>query len=128
MATMHDRQGGHSIELLIPFEHQGRKIEAIQLKPFLFDHTLRWQRGAFPTSLSLLAALTGENEGTLRLLRYPDVDRVLAQMMAMAPAHIRDAIYSGQIPEPREPPPAPPQPEEPAAPEEAFAGLNDAAE
>lgn len=100
MATVHDRLGGRLIELLIPFEFQGRKIEQIALKPICFDHMLRWQQGAFQSSLALLVALSGENEATLRMVRYPDADRVLAAMMEMLPDAIRTDITNGVIPKP----------------------------
>jgi hypothetical protein len=98
MATIHDRKGGRSVELLMPFEHLGKTVDVIHLKPVLFDHTLRWQQGEFPSSLALLAVLSGERETTLRLLRYPDADRVLAAMFDMLPAAIQADINAGQIP------------------------------
>ena len=98
MATIHDRKGGRSVELLMPFEHLGKTVDVIHIKPVLFDHTLRWQQGEFTSSLALLAALTGERETTLRLLRYPDADRVLAAMFDMLPAAIQADINAGQIP------------------------------
>jgi hypothetical protein len=118
MATIHDRKGGRSVELLIPFEHLGKTVDVIHLKPVLFDHTLRWQQGEFRSSLALLAALTGERETTLRLLRYPDADRVLASMFDMLPAAIQADINAGQIPrgDGAQPPAArPDEPIEPAA-------------
>jgi hypothetical protein len=120
MPTIQDRKGGRSVELLIPFEHLGKTVDAIHLKPILFDHTLRWQQGEFPSSLALLAALTGEREPTLRLLRYPDADRVLAAMFDMLPAAIQADINAGQIPRgdgsPRAAPPAADEPAEPIEP------------
>jgi|HubBroStandDraft_3_1064219.scaffolds.fasta_scaffold14641_2 hypothetical protein len=138
MATIHDRKGGRSVELLIPFEHMGKTVDVIHVKPILFDHTLRWQQGEFATSLALLAVLTGERETTLRMLRYPDADRVLATMFDMLPAAIQADINTGQIP--RGPngarPAAPPPdeaidpgaiaPEEPEEPEESLRGIDDA--
>jgi hypothetical protein len=123
MATIHDRKGGRSVELLMPFEHLGKTIDVIHLKPVLFDHTLRWQQGEFASSLALLAALTGERETTLRLLRYPDADRVLATMFDMLPAAIQADINTGQIPRGEGRPAA--QPDEaiepaPAEPEESL--------
>lgn len=116
MATIHDRKGGRSVELLIPFEHLGKTVDVIHLKPILFDHTLRWQQGEFASSLALLAALTGERETTLRLLRYPDADRVLATMFDMLPAAIQADINTGQIPRGEGARPAT-RPDEPIAPE-----------
>ena len=126
MATIHDRKGGRSVELLIPFEHLGKTVDVIHLKPVLFDHTLRWQQGEFPSSLALLAALTGERETTLRLLRYPDADRVLATMFDMLPSAIQADINAGQIPRgdgarpPAARPDEPIEPAEPAEPEESL--------
>lgn len=137
MATVIDRLGGRVIELYLPFEHQGRKIEFIRLKPIMFDHMLRWQQGAFASSLQLLVALSGEDESTLRMVRYPDVDRVLGAMMEMLPEAIRSDITSGVIPKgPAQPAvgngqvPEPPgqqpwaQPE-PAEEPEPFTGINE---
>jgi hypothetical protein len=126
MATAHERKGGRSVELLIPFEHLGKTVDVIHLKPVLFDHTLRWQQGEFPSSLALLATLSGERETTLRLLRYPDADRVLAAMFDMLPAAIQADINAGQIPRGNGSRPAPQpadvpiEPAEPEGPEESL--------
>lgn len=124
-----DRIGGRTIELLIPYEHQGRKIEVIHLKPIMFDHMLRWQQGAFASSLVLLVAISGETESTLRMLRYPDVDRVLDAMMSMLPDAIRQDIVNGVIPKGPAPPAEIPETMNgPAAPEptldQPFAGID----
>lgn len=86
--------------MFIPFETQGRKIEAVTLKAVCFDHLLRWQRGQFQSSLALLVALSGESEAVIRMLRYPDTDRVLDAMMGMLPEAIRTDITNGVIPKP----------------------------
>ena len=132
MATIHDRKGGRSVELLMPFEHLAKTIDVIHLKPVLFDHTLRWQQGEFASSLALLAALTGERETTLRLLRYPDADRVLATMFDMLPSAIQADINTGQIPRADNRPPTRPDeaiepaPVEPDEREESLRGIDDA--
>jgi hypothetical protein len=128
MAIVHDRKGGRSVELLIPFDHAGKTFDAVHLKPILLDHQLRWQQGHFASSLALLAAVSGESEGTSRMLRYPDADRVLAALFEMLPESIRADITSGQIPNPAARPRAPEADVEPQGPEEAFTGLSDAAE
>jgi hypothetical protein len=115
MATIHDSKGGRVVELLIPFEHLGKTFSAIHIKPILFDHTLRWQSGAFRNSLALLASLTGEREATLRMLRYPDADRVVNAMFEMLPDAIRADVLSGQVPAAPPAPPAPMTEEAPAA-------------
>lgn len=93
-----NKSGGRVIELFIPFETQGRKIEAITLKAVCFDHLLRWQRGQFQSSLALLVALSGESEAVIRMLRYPDADRVLEAMMGMLPDSMKNDIAGGVIP------------------------------
>jgi hypothetical protein len=96
--SVYDRKGGRRVELLIPFEHLGKTVDAINLRPILFDHTLRWQQGEFRTSVALLAHLAGEPESVIKMLRYPDADRVFAVMMDMLPALIRLDIDAGQVP------------------------------
>lgn len=106
MATVYKKTGGRTVELLIPFEHLGKQYAEITIKPVMFDHTLRWQQGEFRSSLALLAALVGEPESTLRMLRYPDVERVMSCMFDMLPENIRADISTGQIPMPVAPPAA----------------------
>lgn len=96
------RDGGRTVELYIPFDFQGRRIDAISIGPFLLDHTLRWQEGKFRSSLSLLADLSGMAETVLRQMRYPDVDRVFGVFLDMLPETVRDMIARGEIPLPPE--------------------------
>ena len=116
-----NRDGSRKVELLIPFEHLGLKYDSVLLRPVLFDHVLRWQAGEFRNAVHLLSALTGQQESTLRMLRYPDADRVIAAMIEMLPAEIRRDLIEGKIPikfaEPSqgEEGEAAPQPAEPAA-------------
>jgi hypothetical protein len=105
-----NKTGGCTIELLIPFQHLGKEYTAITIKPVMFDHTLRWQAGDFKSAVDLLASLTGEKEATLRMIRYPDIDRVWALMMTMIPDAIGADIREGRIP--RKPGEAPPVIEE----------------
>ena len=117
-----NRDGSRKVELLIPFEHLGLKYDSVLLRPVLFDHVLRWQAGEFRNAVHLLSALTGQQESTLRMLRYPDADRVIAAMIEMLPAEIRRDLIEGKIPikfaEPSqgEEGEAAPQPAEPEAP------------
>ena len=93
-----NRDGSRKVELLIPFEHLGLKYDSITLRPVLFDHVLRWQAGEFRSAVHLLAVLTGQQEATLRMLRYPDPDRVIAAMIEMLPTAIRTDVVEGKIP------------------------------
>ena len=116
--TTFSSDGSRTVALFIPFDFQGRRIEAVSIGPFLLDHTLRWEEGRFKSSLGLLADLSGLPETLLRQMRYPDVDRVFGAFLDMLPANIRDTIASGQIPLPPEDEDASPQP--PQATQEAF--------
>lgn len=99
MAT-YGRDGSVVVELLIPFETRGVRREQIRFRPYVWDYTLRWQAGEFKSSVALLAAMTNEDEMTLRMLRYPDVDRVMSTMMVIIPDSIRNDILEGRIPVP----------------------------
>lgn len=93
-----NRDGSIKVELLIPFQHLGFKYDSITVRPFLFDHVIRWQSGEFRSVLHLMAAITGEQESTLRMLRYPDPDRIFAAMWAIAPQEIRGDLAAGKMP------------------------------
>jgi hypothetical protein len=94
----HDKTGGRVVELFIPFEFNGKKIEAITLAPFRLGHTIRWSEGAWKTALELIAELAGTSEAVLRDLRYPDADRVMEAFLAMVTPDIREDITNGRIP------------------------------
>lgn len=105
MADAFRRDGSRRIELFIPFEHAGKKIEALDIAAPQLDHTLRWTRGEIPNPLTLLSGLTGQPEIVLRQLRYPDVDRVLVAFLGVLPESIRDSIAQRlfQTAEPEQP-------------------------
>jgi hypothetical protein len=93
-----DKNGGRTIHLFIPFEHNKKKIESITLATPCFGHTLRWNDGDWPTSVALLVELAGVEEAIIRSLRYPDADRVMEQFLSMLPPEIRNDIAENRIP------------------------------
>ena len=107
----HDKLGGRTVDLFIPFDHNGKKVERIALAAFRFGDTLRWTDGDFPTSLALLVELAGVDETVIRSLRYPDADRVMEAFLAQLPADLRDDIANGRIPAKQQENPAPPSEE-----------------
>jgi hypothetical protein len=92
--------GGRAVALFIPFEHVGKKVDIIVIKPWLLDHTLRWHEGRFQTIMEALSELTGMAEAALRQLRYPDADRVMGAFFQMMPDDIRAAVGRGEFPTP----------------------------
>jgi len=93
-----DKSGGRSIQLFIPFEFNNKKIEAITLAPLRLGHVIRWNEGAWKTSIELLVELAGVDQAIIRELRYPDADRVMDSFMALLTPEIRADIAEGRIP------------------------------
>jgi len=89
-----------TVTLMAPFEHQGRAIDAITLAPVKLDHMLRWKEGRFSSGLALLSELSGIEEPALREMRYPDVDRVMAELHLHLPSVIRTDLEGGHVPPP----------------------------
>lgn len=88
----HKRTGGRTIELFLPFEHEGVKVKEIVIAPVRLDHTLRWQDSEYKTILSLLSELSGLSENALRQLAYPDSDRVMDAFVNMLPPEIKNTV------------------------------------
>lgn len=105
MATLR-KDGGRTIELLLPFKHEGKSVTLIGLAPVTWGHTLKWQGGEYTKSLDLLFELCEQPEAVIRSLRYPDVDRVMTQFFDMLPPEIRESIANGTIPQKIALPPA----------------------
>ncbi len=92
------KDGGRTIELFLPFEHGGESITQIDLAPVTWNHTLKWQGGEYDKSTDLLFDLAEQSEDIIRSIRYPDIDRVMAQFFEMLPSEIREAMAAGTIP------------------------------
>src|SRR6188768_2567889 len=97
-----DKNGGRTFHLFIPFEFNKVKIEAITIAPLRLGHVLRWNEGAWKTSIELIVELAGVDESVIRELRYPDADRVMEAFMAMVTPEMRDDMTTGRIPLKRE--------------------------
>jgi hypothetical protein len=99
-----DKTGGRTVHLFIPFDQNGKKIESISFAPLRLGHVLRWNEGAWKSSLDLMVELSGVDESILRDVRYPDAERVTDAFMAILTPEIRDDITNGRIPMKREEP------------------------
>lgn len=93
------RSGVRTVELFIPYEFQGIKVEAVSIGPLTLDHTQRWKQGAFADWFALLTemavnATTGKpmRADDLRQLRYPDADRVIDNFGELLPVEIKQAM------------------------------------
>jgi hypothetical protein len=100
MITM-NKMGGRTIELYIPFEYQGRKIESITLAPYCLDHTLLWNEAKWTGMMGLLCSLSGQDEHVIRQLRQVDAERVSEAFLAMIAPEVRNDIATGHIPQAR---------------------------
>lgn len=93
-----NKDGGRTIQLFIPFEFNGRKIESVTLSPLRFGHVLGWNEGKWATTVALLTEMSGLEENVIRELRYPDADRVMESFMTMLTPEMRNDVESGRIP------------------------------
>lgn len=94
----HNKMGGRTVELFIPFEHGGKKIEKITFSPLLLGHVLRWNEGEWKSMIGLLVDLSDVDETVIRGLRYPDADRIMETFLGMLTPEIRDDIGNNRIP------------------------------
>jgi len=99
----HNKFGGRTVELFIPFEFNGKKIESIVLAPFQLGHVLLWNEGHWKTQFDLMVELAGVDAAVLRQLRYPDADRVMEAFFAVITPEIRQDIADGRVPQKAEP-------------------------
>lgn len=96
--TMSDNKGGRSIELYLPFEHDGKQITKVEFQPITLGHMLAWQEGEYKSSMTLMTQLAKMDDFAMRLLRIPDADRVMSAFMDMLPATMRDDVQNGRVP------------------------------
>jgi hypothetical protein len=98
-----NKLGGRTVELFIPFEHAGKRIDSITFGPFMLGHVLLWADGHWASQFELMVELAGVDEAVMRQIRYPDADRVMEAFFSVITPEIRSAIAEGRIPLPREP-------------------------
>lgn len=90
--------GGRLIKLFLPFKHGRKWVREITLAPVTWDHTLKWQSGDYQKATDLLFDIAEQSATIIRMVRYPDVDRVMTQFFEMLPPEIRESIAAGNIP------------------------------
>jgi hypothetical protein len=99
--TTYARSGATVIGLYMPFAVGDKQIEEVSLMPFDYGLTLRWRKGEFQSSTTLLLALCdGIDEPTLMKIKYPDMDRIMFAFINSLPSVVRDDIMQGTFPPP----------------------------
>jgi hypothetical protein len=97
--VMSMRQNGTFIvELCHPLKRVGGEITELVIHPLTFEQVIRWQSGEIESRLALVAEATRLPERLLRLLVYPDVNRVMFAFTYTLPAELREDFSSGQRP------------------------------
>jgi hypothetical protein len=94
----HDKLGGRTVQLYIPFDYMGKRVESVTLSPLRLGHVLRWNEGHWKTMIELLVDMSGVEESLIRDLRYPDADRVMEAFLSLLTPEIRGDIEAGNIP------------------------------
>jgi hypothetical protein len=92
-------RGGETIDLWLPFVFQGRTIDKVVFRPFVYDDLIRWTDGGFENQRQLMVELIdGLDEPVIRQLRYQDLQRVLTAFFRILPEEITEQIRSGGVP------------------------------
>lgn len=93
-----DKMGGRAVELFIPYEWQGKRIDRIVFRPLKLVNTEMWLKGSYKSIMHLMSDLSGLPEDTLRQLCYPDADRVMSEFINLLPDEIKAWVVKGQVP------------------------------
>jgi hypothetical protein len=83
------RTGGWVVELAVPIKHGSTTIDTIEIRPPTIDTVVRWSDGTFPSSMALLADLSGLPEMVLRQITYPDADRIMMALYNVVPQPLK---------------------------------------
>ena len=99
------RRGSHVVILQIPFEFNGKKIEAVEVGPFTLDHRMMWRDGVYKTPFDLMCSVCNDpishqmmDPVALRQLRNPDDERLEITFTAMLPTEMRNSVMDKQWP------------------------------
>jgi hypothetical protein len=92
------RTGGWCVELMVPIKVGVKEVDQIEIKPPTIAVMTRWQRGDIPSSMALLAELSGVPEMALTNISYPDADRVLLALYSVVPKPMQADFTAGARP------------------------------
>jgi hypothetical protein len=100
------RDGSWVVELIVPLHHNGADISQLVIRPATMEHVARWadKDNPIPSIMALMAELTNIPERVLKLIQYPDADRLQNVFAVMLPPLIRDHPREMFTPEDQLPP------------------------
>lgn len=84
------RDGTFIVELCHPLKRLGGELTELVLHPLNFEQSMRWQSGEIESRLALVAVMARVPERLLRLLVYPDPNRVMWAVNYVLPAEVRE--------------------------------------
>jgi hypothetical protein len=84
------RTGGWCVELAVPVKHGMQTIDAVEIRAPSIETVVRWGQGEFPSSMALLAELSGVPEMVLRQITYPDADRIIMALYSVMPQPLKN--------------------------------------
>ena len=83
------KQAPVTVRLLFPFEHDGRIVRSIGLRPPRFDHVQAMIKGNIERT-AMIAEMASVPVAVIEALRWPDAERVIGIAMDMAPDFAND--------------------------------------
>ncbi len=84
------RDGTFIVELCHPLKRLNGELTELVLHPLTFEQSMRWQSGEIESKLALVAVMARVPERLLRLMVYPDPNRVLFAANYVLPAEVRE--------------------------------------
>ena len=99
------RRGSHVLILQIPFDFNGKKIEAIEVGPFTLGHRKAWRDGFYKSPTELMVAVCADpithkmlDPLVLDNICNPDDERLEYTFMSMLPHEMRESVLHKQWP------------------------------
>jgi hypothetical protein len=93
------RDGGWTVELATAIiGNSGAQIVEINIRPPDMEQVIRFGQGRYPSTMSLLAELTGVPEMVLRTLVGRDGDRVLRAYYEVVPDDLKKIFTDAKMP------------------------------
>lgn len=92
------RDGTFIVELCHPLKRINGELTELIIHPLNFQQVIRWQSGEIMSRLALVAEATRLPERLLRLLVYPDVNRVMFAFTYTLPVELRESFSNGERP------------------------------
>ena len=99
------RRGSHVVILQMPFEWEGKTVQAVEIGPFTLGHRRQWREGFYKSPNELMCAVCADpithkiiDPIMLDQLRNPDDERIEFTFMSMLPHEMRESVINKQWP------------------------------